>query len=557
MNLYIILPLMAYLILFLGYTKKHKDRCIPQIHNKLIRKNKLSNKELKTWHHKDILEDSLPGISLDKAYNTIIKNKTGRPVIVAVIDMEVAIAHEDLKDNIWKNTKEIPNNGLDDDQNGYIDDVNGWNFLGNNKGENILFANYEYTRILKKFDAVFKDKTIDDVTEMQQQDFLTYKRAQENYEKRKAYALEDKRNGDLLYHGYYLAKKELLPYFPEERYTIKKLDSLKNVFSDNKKFQEHIILLTDCLKYNLTETYINNYKLRADERIDKLLNIDYEAKVITGDDPENLTDTGYGNNVLDANKEMLDHGSRVAGVMAASRANAIGAKGISDHIRIMPLCVSPYGDEHDKDIALAIRYAVDNGAQVINISSGKEFSLFLEWVHDAMKYAADHDVLIINSAGNSSCDLDGVNTFNYPDDSRENDLEIVDNFIKVGASSYQTKTLIHLTSNYGKKRVDIFAPGQKIYTTLPKNEYTYDSGTSLASAITSGVAALIRSYYPKLTAAAVKEIILQSGVAYDIEVEVTQEDGTKTMLPFSELSKSGKVVNAYNALLMAEEMAKE
>ena len=217
---------------------------------------------------------------------------------------------------------------------------------------------------------------------------------------------------------------------------------------------------------------------------------------------------------------------------------------------------SPYGDEHDKDMALAIRYAVDNGAKIINISSSKEFSLRQDWVHDAMKYAAGQNVLIVTSAGNDNYDLDKEGNFNYPDDTGENGTEVMDNFIKVGATTYSSEEFKRSTSSYGKDKVDIFAPGTDIYTTSPKEEkYEYIGGTSFATPIVSGIAALIWSYYPELSAAQVKDIILQSGVTYNIDVEIKHEDGTKKTVPFSELSKSGKVVNAYNALLMAAKLS--
>ena len=253
----------------------------------------------------------------------------------------------------------------------------------------------------------------------------------------------------------------------------------------------------------------------------------------------------------------MDHGTLTTGVLAASRANNTGAKGITDNIKVMSLCISPYGDEHDKDMALAIRYAVDNGAKIINISSSKEFSLREDWVHDAIKYASDNDVLIVTSAGNSNYNLDEPDTFNYPDDTKEDGTEVADNFIKVGATTYLSEEFKRSSSSYGKNSVDVFAPGLKIYTTSSqKNEkYTYSGGTSAATPIVSGVAALVRSYYPKLSASQVKEIILQSGVSYNIDIEIEQEDSTKKSIPFSELSKSGKVVNAYNALLMAAQLS--
>ncbi|MGS2762067.1 S8 family serine peptidase [Sinomicrobium sp. M5D2P9] len=522
----------------------------PSTHPK--KKVQLTENELKDWYHKDIVDDTIPGISLEKAYDLLLKDKKGKEIIIAVIDMEVDIEHKDLHDQIWINDKEIPNNNIDDDDNGYVDDIHGWNFLGNNRGENLNFMKYEYTRIINKYDSLFKDRDISHISLDKRKLFLDYTRAKKKYKERMEYALEAKRNSDLLYDGYYLAKKELAQYFPSENYTLDKLDSLKNTSVDTI-MKGHITLLFDCIKYNMTENYIKEYKLHADERINKLLNLSYNDREILGDDPNNISDTKYGNNRVSAHTTFLDHGTITSGIIAATRSNNTGIKGFSDNFKIMPLCTSSYGDEHDKDIALAIKYAVDNGAKVINMSFGKEFSMHKNWVDNAIKYAEENNVLIVTSAGNDGYNLDKEEFFNYPDDSDNNGIELVQNFIKVGESGYTLdEKLISSESNYGKKSIDVFAPGTNIYTTSTKPEkYEVVNGTSFSSAMVSGIAALLFSYFPNLTASQVKKIILESGVSYDIDCTISgNEDGKKQ--PFTEFSKSGKIVNAYNALLMAE-----
>ena len=563
MDLRIIFALLLFfsiLSLFIASKTETTYSKILPVSSQQIKDKKDIENQFKNWHHKDIIDDSIPGISLDKAYNKLIKNKKGKPVIVAIVDLEVDIDHEDLKANIWKNPGEISGNNIDDDNNGYIDDIHGWNFLGNSKGENIIFSNYEYTRIIKKFDSVFKDKTLNDISPEQQKDFLTYKRAQKKYEERMEYALKEKQQANIQEKYYKEVTIALKDYFPNKNYTVKKLDSIKKLEGIDESLKYKVDFMLSSLKFNITEEWIIDYKLKAYERIDKLLNLEYNEREILGDNPEDITDINYGNNILNANKEILDHGTKVAGVLAASRADTTGAKGISDNIRIMPLRISPYGNEHDKDIALAIRYAVNNGAKVINMSFGKEFSLHRDWVTDAMKYAEDHNVLIVKSAGNDEHNLDRAGIYDYPNDADECGTEQVENFIKVGNSTYLSNGKFRRSkSNYGKKSVDIFAPGEEIYSTAPKEnkKYGYFSGTSYSSSIVAGIAALIWSYYPKLSAVQVKDIILQSGVTYNIDVEIKEEDDTKKTIPFPELSKSGKVVNAYNALLMAERIAKK
>jgi subtilisin family serine protease len=297
-------------------------------------------------------------------------------------------------------------------------------------------------------------------------------------------------------------------------------------------------------------------QLKAVERINKLLNLDYNDREPIGDlYPDDLNYLNYGNNVVNFNTSLLDHGTLVAGVIAANRVNDIGAKGITNAVKIMPLSISAYGDEHDKDMTLAIRYAVDNGASIINISSGKNFSLHQQWVNEAIKYAAKNDVLIITSAGNDGLDLDERNIFNYPNDTDDRDKEISNNFIKVGSSAYAIgESLFDTGSNYGQREVDIMAPGVEILTTAPlRDQYVSKSGTSFAAPIVTGIAALIRSYYPKLTAEEVKNIILESGVKYTLDVNISKDEEQPKMVPFTSLSRSGKIANAYYALKYAEE----
>lgn len=214
------------------------------------------------------------------------------------------------------------------------------------------------------------------------------------------------------------------------------------------------------------------------------------------------------------------------------------------------------GSENDKDVALAIRYAVDNGAKIINMSFGKTLSENPQWIKEAFLYAEMHDVLLVAGSGNNSRDND-IKPFYPIDYDEQTGIEYCKNFIKVGAiTSDGDKYFLAYFTNYGKKTVDIFAPGYFLKTTDPIVGYSYRDGTSMSSPIVSGVAALVRSYYPKLKASEVKKIILQSGVSINLNVQVPGEK-EGTLKPFKELSKSGKVVNAYNALLMAKEMSKK
>jgi len=493
--------------------------------NPLAKKAPLTDQELKRWSHLDLEKDSIPGMSVDKAYTELLKGKKGVKVIVGVIDSGVDINQEDLKPSIWTNKKEIPNNGKDDDKNGFVDDVHGWNFLGNSNNENL-----ELTRLLKK---------ADDGSD-------TYKKALADYNAKLAEANDFKENVDVLLN----ADKTVRDFLKKDNYTISELKDMPSV-----KFElfsaKRIMLSYSSQKGDSFHDDLKSYQDYVYDKLDYNLNKDFNPRKLVGDNPEDINDKKYGNNIV-YSKDRKDslHGTHVAGIIAQGRNNGLGGDGVADNVEIMPVRAVPNGDEYDKDIALAIRYAVDNGAKVINGSFGKDFSPHAQWVYDAIKYAASKDVLIVHAAGNDSKDIDTKP--NFPTD-EVNGAEISDNVLTVGALNYEYgDKIVASFSNYGKKNVDVFAPGVKIYATVPGNKYKYLQGTSMASPNAAGVAALIREYYPNLKAAQVKQILMQSGTPLNLDVTVDEKE---IKIPFSDACISGKIVNAYNALKMAEEMS--
>ncbi|PTX64215.1 subtilase family protein [Kordia periserrulae] len=507
------------------------------------------------WYFKDLSKDSVPGINLDRAYN-LIKSKKGVITIVAVIDTELDINNEDIKDQIWINEGEIPNNSIDDDNNGYIDDINGWNYVGTTKKDSIPYGHYEFVRIINRFDSIFRDVTsLNDVDKSQIENFKKYQKAYETYH----FKLElTKKNLERYKKGKerYLKSIEITSKYienPADK-SQEKLDSLKNIVS-NENHKKEILRLSNFKKYGISEKWLNNKIKLYHDYINFKFDFNYKERYLTSDDSNNLDDFPYGNNNIQGT-QLISHSTKVSSIIAATRNDTL-VEGINDMVKIMPLSISVSASEHDKDIALAIRYAIDNGAKIINMSIGKDFSLYPEWVYDALKYAEKHDVLVITSSGNDGYNLDKIS--NYPNDAIDG-YEYVNNFIKVGNTSYRVdSTLVDDNSNYGRKEVDIFAPGTKI-TCLNRWRVTEDTGTSLSSAVVSGVASLLFSYYPNLTAREVKEIILKSGTPIDLMVLKPYPNGEKrdpNKVPFSSLSKSGKIVNAYNALLMAEEVSKK
>jgi cell wall-associated protease len=558
--------LFLFFILISCKTEKISKSKLSQVSNKI---ENIEEGKSKFWYQKDYQIDGFPGISLDKFYKENKQQQQQKSIVVAVIDTQIDLQHQDLQGQIWTNIKEIANNNIDDDKNGYVDDTNGWNFVGTKSGNYVVWGNFEYVRLVREWGAIFKDKT-----EILPKDIARYKEYQ------RALKILDKENKyykdylKSLKHNisiYPTAKDTLKYYFPKEDYTNKQLDSMYKKYKINKKSYNQMrddndqdigaliyyMIAAKSIKLNSLDE-IKDKKAQLDSIANKNLNIDYDERKYIGDNP-NVLEKGYGLNKVSMTikgiRSFQDHSTEVSGIIAANRDNNIGIKGFSNDIKVMPLVISYSGDEHDKDIAMAIRYAVDNGAKVINMSFGKEFSLHKEWVHEAFKYAEAHNVLIVHIAGNEKFNAD-ENPY-YPNDiAYDGTGEVCNNFINVGSISQKLdSTFVSKFSNYGKQNVDLFAPGDEIYTTSAGNDYKYDSGTSLAAPMVSGTAALIWLYYPKLTASQVKQIILDSGTAYDIEVIVP---GTKDKkVKFSELSKSGKVVNAYNALLMAGEVSKK
>jgi subtilisin family serine protease len=335
-------------------------------------------------------------------------------------------------------------------------------------------------------------------------------------------------------------------------------EDVNAISSSDPALQKSKADMQKMLSYGMTVSELKEAVQKQLDGFNALLNGDNlktNYRKVVGDNPNDITNTKYGNNnVIGPDKEEARHGTHVAGIVAQVRNNNIGGDGIASNVQILTVRAVPDGDEYDKDIALGIRYAVDNGAKVINGSFGKPFSPQKQWVYDAIKYAEKKDVLIVHAAGNDAKDIDYND--NFPNDSDDKVTEFADNMITVGALNFENgNKLVARFSNIGKINVDVFAPGVKIYATTPKNTYSFLQGTSMASPNVAGVAALIRSYYPKLSAKQVKHILMDSGVAIDSGVIVGGKPADTR--PFSALSKSGKIVNAYNALQMAEKMSKK
>jgi subtilisin family serine protease len=494
----------------------------------------LTETQKNTWAHLDLAKDTIPGMSVYKAYDDIIKNKKGQTTIVAVIDSGIDIDHEDLDGVIWTNTKEIANNGIDDDNNGFIDDVHGWNFLGDAYNEQL-----EYVRLLSSGDR--NDPRYAEAQSLQTKEIQKYTGYKTQYEQIKQQVIG--------------ADASVSKYLKKNDYTQAEVNAIKT--TDQSLLQSvSIIKYVYSLDVDSVSKFLKDINEGIAEFSDRLnynLNKDFKGRK-TGDNPDVLNDKpGYGNGNVKPSVKTESHGTHVAGIIAAERNNGKGTNGVANNVKIMALRAVPNGDEYDKDIALAIRYAVDNGAKVINGSFGKSFSPHSDWVRDAIKYASDKDVVFVHAAGNDGLDLDV--DYNFPNDQVDNGKEISNTFITVGSldSSYGSK-MVSSFSNFGKINVDIFAPGGAIFSTFPENDYDTIGGTSMASPAVAGIVALVRSQYPNLKASQVKDIVINSGLQLTTKVIVAGD--ANNVKPFSVLSKSGRIANAYNALIMADQIAK-
>jgi subtilisin family serine protease len=489
-------------------------------------------KENQNWFNKDFESDNILGASVDKTYESLLPQlKVKDTIVVAVIDGGVDIKHEELAGKIWINKKEIPNNGIDDDGNGYVDDVNGWNFIGSKSGENIHFENIEATRVMREH-----------------QNDSTYLKAKRLYDTELSKSKNDSINIARFEANY---QKAILIIKSNTGIVVKQAEDLNKItIYPNQSVKNAKLYLQSKYEKGFSEKDFNDMKEHNKESLKYFLNPNYNPRSLVGDNPGNINDRNYGNN--DVTGPRPEHGTSVAGIIAANRNNSIGINGIASSVKIMPLRVVPEGDERDKDIALAIIYAVDNGARIINMSFGKQISPNKSFVDDALKYAEIHNVLVIHASGNDGLNIDKSES--YPSGKFLNGY-IASNWMNVGASNmHADKYLPAKFSNYGQKSVDIFAPGRGIVSLNPSNLYSMHSGTSVATPVVTGVAALLLSYFPELTPQELISILLEGSYKVQKPKKViipNLSDASVTKAKFNTLSKSGGIVNAYNAFIIA------
>ncbi|NRF40636.1 S8 family peptidase [Pedobacter foliorum] len=547
------------------------------------------------WYNLDLVADGYFGISTEKAYKELLSDrKPKQNVIVAVIDGGVDINHEDLKDVLWTNKKEIPGNGIDDDGNGYVDDIHGWNFIGSKNG-NLAYDNLELVRILReygpKYVSTIRSTVLDSA---QKEEYALYLKA--NAEFGRKY-----NDAHYTFGIVSMINKVLDSVAVINNKKIPTLDDIDKYVADNEDEEQVKKIIRGGSKDSggidkFYKEMKDAYK-QYDVMLKFNLNVKYDQrKELVGDDYTNARERLYGNN--DVAGPNAEHGSHVSGIIGANRANSIGINGVANSVSIMAIRVVPEGDERDKDVANGIRYAVDNGAKVINMSFGKGFKWNKEVVDEAVKYAEEKGVLLVHAAGNDNEDVDVKE--NYPNkyfdgpeaiaykktikkdlpatiklnqnqaqgpvmrggantiikkavvDTAKFKLPHANNWIEVGASAYANDANLKASfSNYGKNNVDVFAPGFMINSTVPGSKYEEFDGTSMAAPVVSGLSALILSYYPDLKPHQVREIIMKSATKVLQKVKYKNERGETVRIPFSDLCVSGGIANAYEALKLA------
>ena len=346
----------------------------------------LTDQQTQTWGAVDLSKDSIAGMSVDKAYAELLNERKGVSVIVGVIDSGVDIEHEDLKNVIWVNEDEIPGNGIDDDQNGYVDDIHGWNFLGD-----IVQENLEYVRMIRELGPGFENVTTEDVAPEQKADYALYQKAKATYEKDYNDAVQNKARYQGMYDQLNAAHDLVKAKLGKEDYTKDDIAALSGLSEEEQSIVERLGQMM-AFGPNIPAVLdrLNGGVAYFSGRLKSHFNLstDYRAENL-GDDANDYSSKYYGNNDVDGpdpKKEDARHGTHVAGIIAAERNNGIGMNGVADNAKIMVVRTVPDGDEYDKDVALAIRYCVNNGAKVLNTSFGKGFSPRPEWVWDAIQY---------------------------------------------------------------------------------------------------------------------------------------------------------------------------
>ncbi|GAB3015728.1 S8 family peptidase [Niabella terrae] len=499
------------------------------------------------WHYLDPLTDGYRGISLNQAYQ-LLQGRPATEVIVAVIDSGIDTLQPDLQPVLWSNPKERPGNGRDDDGNGLVDDYHGWNYLGAPDGENLAMSISEEYRTYHRFKAQFEGRTVDTTVPARQWQFREWSRAKQRLETARDQARSAIGRAEQNLAAIRSADQAMQGWLDKVLYTVADLDSVRRTLENQplidwwrRRFTER----GGGSNVSIVKTYDDYCKGLQSDLVKLEQPPDPVRDRLLKDDGYDIRQIHYGNHNLSTHSGY--HGTSVSSVIGAVRGNGLGIDGIADHVRIMMIRGILGKDEFDKDVALSIRYAVDHGAKVINMSFGKYISPDKQWVDEALAYALSKDVLLVHAAGNDASDNDRID--NYPASVTLEGKQLP-HLLQVGASGDESLgAVVAPFSNYGAGSVDVFAPGMSIEADIAGSGTQLASGTSLASPIVAGIAALLRSYFPELTATEVAEIIKASGTK--VNETVIRPGTSDEKVAFSTLCRTGKIVNAAGAVRLA------
>ncbi|MBI2259716.1 MAG: S8 family peptidase [Flavobacteriia bacterium] len=498
--------------------------------------------EILNWYNK-----KSPGMNTEKAYKKV-SSKKSKTVIVAVIDSGIDIEHEDLKGKIWTNPKEIPNNKIDDDKNGYIDDIHGWNFLGGSDGKHQQYACLEKTRIYRDYRDKYEKIEPNQVSNSELKEYELYKLLRKEVREEKEQYEQILSQIDMLPMIIKMVPDMVSNAIGKKNYTKKDLEKWKPTDEQMSQIKDLALAIENG---ELSDEAIKEQKDQVYAMVNYHYNVNYNDREIVGDNPKDFSQKNYGNNDVEGPDAL--HGTHVGGIIASIRGNNIGNDGVASDVLLMSLRAVPDGDEQDKDIAFAIRYAVDNGAQIINMSFGKQYSPNAKEVYEALKYADSKGVLLVHAAGNENKNID--ENEKYPTAKYTFQNEKFVHYLSIGANTrFSKNTLAASFSNFGKVSVDVFAPGHDIFSTVPQSAYKKLNGTSMAAPMVSGAAAFLKSYYSELTMMEIKDILIASAKNYS--TNKCEKPGTKELVDFGTLSVSGSVIDLNTAVSLAEKKIK-
>ena len=511
--------------------------------------DKMQDNDLKTWYHKDFSTTNVYGVNTDNAYKFLeSKGLKPRTIVVGVLDSGVEVDHPGLINNMWKNPNEIPNNGIDDDKNGYVDDIYGWNFIGG-KTADVDADNLEVTRMVKKYQPIFEgtDSAKNRANQAKMpEEYAIYQKSKKLYDEKGSEAKQ-------YYHyfsgfnnaipsivktlnGKTLTKANLAAIKPASQEDSRNLQILNSLVQDAGNVGKTPKEVEELLRKEI-EGALKHYESQAT----KHYNLDFDPRAeIVGDNYDNYNEKHYGNNHYEGPD--ASHGTHVSGIIAGLPHGDEAQYGVAHKVaKIMTVRAVPDGDERDKDVANAIRYAVDNGAKILNMSFGKAVSPGKKHVWEAMKYAEKKGVLLVKAAGNENQNI-GENEYFPTNFMKQSDEKpFVSNMIVVGASTNNSQNLRARFSNYNGKMVDVFAPGQEIYSTVPDAKYEYLQGTSMASPVVAGAAAVLWAYMPSLTPQQIKEALVKTVNKSTVNANVDSSAN------FDQISVAGGVIDLYKA----------